>query len=89
MYYESTRNRNEKKKFSEVLLSGLAKDGGLYIPKKWIKFSNKDFIKFKKMSYEEIAFYISKTFIGEEIKNKDLTKIIRENMTIIGDLARF
>ena len=68
MYYESTRNRNEKKKFSEVLLSGLAKDGGLYIPKKWIKFSNKDFIKFKKMSYEEIAFYISKTFIGEEIK---------------------
>jgi threonine synthase len=43
LYYESTRNRNIKKKFSEVLLTGLAEDGGLYVPKKWVKFSNKDF----------------------------------------------
>ena len=32
MYYESTRNNKLKKKFSEVLLEGLAGDGGLYVP---------------------------------------------------------
>ena len=79
MYYESTRNNKLKKRFSEVLLLGLAEDGGLFIPKKWPKVSKKELSKFKNMNYQQIAFYISKKFIENEINDKDLKKIIRKS----------
>jgi threonine synthase len=79
LYYESTRNNKLKKTFSEVLLLGLAEDGGLFIPKKWPKVSKKELSKFKNMNYQQIAFHISKKFIENEINNKDLKKIIRKS----------
>jgi len=79
LYYESTRNNKLKKKFSEVLLLGLAEDGGLFIPKKWPKVSKKELSKFKNMNYQQIAFHISKKFIENEINDKDLKKIIRKS----------
>ena len=79
MYYESTRNNKLKKKFCEVLLEGLADDGGLYVPKKWPKVSKKEFLKFKNMNYQQIVFNISKKFIENEINNKDLKKIISKS----------
>ena len=79
MYYESTRNNKLKKRFNEVLLLGLAEDGGLFIPKKWPKVSKKELSKFKNMNYQQIAFYISKKFIENEINDKDLKKIIRKS----------
>ena len=56
MYYESTRNNKLKKKFSEVLLDGLADDGGLYVPKKWPKVSKKELSKFQNMNYQQIFY---------------------------------
>ena len=79
LYYESTRNNKLKKKFNEVLLQGLADDGGLYIPKKWPKVSKKELSKFKNMNYQQIAFHISRKFIENEINDKDLKKIIGES----------
>ena len=79
MYYESTRNNKLKKRFNEVLLLGLAEDGGLFIPKKWPKVSKKELSKFKNMNYQQIAFHISKKFIENEINDKDLKKIIRKS----------
>ena len=79
MYYESTRNNKLKKKFSEVLLAGLADDGGLYIPKKWPRVTKKELSRFKGMNYQQIAFHISRKFIKNEINNDDLNKIIRKS----------
>ena len=79
MYYESTRNNKLKKKFSEVLLLGLAEDGGLFIPKKWPKVSKKELSRFKNINYQQIAFHISKKFIENEINDKDLKKIITKS----------
>ena len=79
MYYESTRNNKLKKTFSEVLLLGLAEDGGLFIPKKWPKVSKKELSKFENMNYQQIAFHISKKFIENEVNDKDLKKIIRKS----------
>ena len=79
MYYESTRNNKLKKKFGEVLLTGLADDGGLYIPKKWPKVTKQELSKFKSMNYQQIAFQISKKFIKNEINNEDLNKIIKKS----------
>ena len=84
MYYESTRNNKLKKKFSEVLLEGLADDGGLYVPKKWPKVSKKELSKFKNMNYQQIAFHISKKFIENEINDKDLKRIII-NSDVVND----
>jgi len=79
LYYESTRNNKLKKTFSEVLLLGLAEDGGLFVPKKWPKVSERELSKFKNMNYQEIAFHISKKFIENEINDKDLKKIITKS----------
>jgi len=79
LYYESTRNNKLKKTFSEVLLLGLAEDGGLFIPKKWPKVSKKELSKFENMNYQQIAFHISKKFIENEVNDKDLKKIIRKS----------
>ena len=79
MYYESTRNNKLKKKFCEVLLDGLADDGGLYVPKKWPKVSKKELSKFQNMNYQQIAFHISKKFIENEINDRDLKKIITKS----------
>ena len=39
MFYSSTRGIDKNKRFKEILLNGLAKDGGLYIPESLKKFS--------------------------------------------------
>ena len=72
MHYESTRNNKIKKTFSEVLLLGIEEDGGLFVPKKWPKISKNEIYKFKTMSYQQIAFHVSKKFINGEIDDKNL-----------------
>ena len=42
MKYVSTRGGEDEVSFTSVLLNGLAKDGGLYVPKTFPKFSIKD-----------------------------------------------
>ena len=80
MDYISTRGEKKKLNFSDVLLSGLAKDGGLYIPKKWPKFLAKDIKRLKKKKYNDIAFEVSRKFIGNEINKKELKKIINNSL---------
>ena len=35
MFYKSTRGSSEELSFKEVTLTGLASDGGLYVPRDW------------------------------------------------------
>ena len=42
MIYISTRGQDEELSFEEVLVSGLARDGGLYVPKVWPKISKEE-----------------------------------------------
>ena len=51
MQYISTRNSALRKSFSEVLLGGLASDGGLYMPRKTQFFSMGQINDFKNLSY--------------------------------------
>ena len=41
MSYSSTRGQDNKINFVDAMLNGLAKDGGLYVPDKFSKFSKK------------------------------------------------
>ena len=78
MRYISTRGDGEHSTFEEVLLSGLAKDGGLYVPKAWPKVENKELESFTQMSYQEIAFAVMKRFTGDTFLDDQFKEMINK-----------
>ena len=79
MDYISTRNKYKSLKFDEVFLSGLAPDGGLYVPKTYPQFSPSEIAEFKNDNYQELAFKIIKPFIGKTIPDIKLQEIINDS----------
>ncbi len=73
--YVSTRGEGAPKSFTEVLLSGLAPDGGLYVPTEWPQI---DVAALKGKSYTDIVFEIAKPFVGDDIPEDDLYSMIVE-----------
>ncbi len=65
--YISTRGEAAPLGFCDALLAGLARDGGLYLPKEWPKFSKKEIRGLRGKSYQEIAFAVLEPFINGEI----------------------
>lgn len=77
-HYISTRGGTAPKNFEEVLLEGLAPDGGLYIPEHWPVFEPKALERMAGQSYVEIAAQVMKPFIGDCIDDAAFTKILNE-----------
>ncbi len=78
MKYISTRGNAPVLGFSDALLAGLAADGGLYVPKEWPQFSKKDIRKLRGKSYQEIAEAVVTPFVGGDIEQADLRRMIDE-----------
>ena len=76
MRYISTRGEGEESSFEEVLLSGLAKDGGLYVPKIWPIIEYDELEAFSQMSYQEIAFAVMRRFTGDTFSDYKFRKMI-------------
>ena len=66
MYYSSTRGGDNNQKFVDVLLNGLANDGGLYVPDKIPKIRKNKFEEYSKMTYGELAYEVTKDFVDSE-----------------------
>ena len=64
MKYISTRGGVEPKSFEEVVLTGLAEDGGLFVPEQLPKFSTEEIASWGELSYEELALKIITPFVG-------------------------
>ena len=79
MYYISTRGKAPKLNFSDVLLIGLAEDGGLYVPEYHPQITESDLRRFQKMEYVDIAFEIIKPYVGECIPDNDLKSMINDS----------
>ena len=77
MKYVSTRGKGEPKGFSDILLEGLAADGGLYMPEKYPRFSAEDLEKMRSMKYPELAFTVLSKYI-DDIPPLDLRRIVDE-----------
>lgn len=73
--YVSTRGDTAPKTFTDVLLSGLAPDGGLYVPTEWPQI---DVNAMAGMAYPEIAYEIIHPFVGGDIPDDDLRDMITE-----------
>ena len=72
MLYKSTRGKEQGISFQDVLFSGLATDGGLYIPESLPNFDPMIFSRFGEMSYEQTAFSVLKPFIGDFFSDREL-----------------
>ena len=75
MKYISTRGQSPALSFSEILLGGLAPDGGLYLPESYPQFSDADLTAMRGMHYRELAFAILSRLIND-IPAADLKTII-------------
>lgn len=87
MKYVSTRGEAPVLAFDDVLLAGLAEDGGLYVPETWPQFSAGDLKAMAGMSYAEIAFQVIRPFVGGTIDDADLAQMIDETYAGFGHPA--
>ena len=78
MQYISTRNSSLRKSFSEVLLGGLASDGGLFMPLETYKFTNEELKELSSLSYQELTTEILHQFVSEEINKSNFENIIND-----------
>ena len=68
--YISSRGMETNLCFEDVLLNGLAKAGGLYIPEKWPEFSYKELLEMQGLDYISLAEKIMLPFVGSNLKQK-------------------
>jgi threonine synthase len=75
MKYISTRGQSPALTFSEILLGGLAPDGGLYLPESYPQFNDADLTAMRGMNYRDLAFAILSRLV-DDIPTADLKAII-------------
>jgi threonine synthase len=77
MKYVSTRGQAATLGFADVLLAGLAPDGGLYVPENWPKLSTRDISAFAGQPYADVAFAVVRPFVGGDIPDSELRAMCR------------
>ncbi|KXV07601.1 threonine synthase [Caballeronia megalochromosomata] len=82
MNYISTRGAgsNERHTFSDILLGGLAKDGGLYLPADYPRVSAEELARWRTFSYADLAFEVLSKF-SDDIPAEDLRSLTRKTYT--------
>lgn len=76
--YESTNGRAKKVSFREALLLGQAPDGGLFVPQRVPSIGLSEIASFKGRPYSEVAFEVSRRFVGGQVPEKELEAIVGE-----------
>jgi len=80
MQYASTRGHAAEQTFSEILLGGLAPDGGLYLPCEYPQVSADELNTWRKLSYADLAFAVLSKF-ATDIPAADLKAITDKTYT--------
>jgi threonine synthase len=80
MNYISTRGNSPVKQFTEILLGGLAPDGGLYLPEQYPLVTRAELDVWRKLSYAELAYAVLSKF-ATDIPADDLKTIINKTYT--------
>jgi threonine synthase len=78
MQFVSTRGGAAVLGFSDAVLTGLAGDGGLYVPESWPQIGRDEIAGYANRPYAEVAFDIIRRFTGGEIADAELRRIIDE-----------
>jgi threonine synthase len=80
MKYLSTRGHADRKHFCEILLEGLAPDGGLYLPESYPQVNEATLARWRELPYHELAFEILSLYI-DDIPAEDLRALCRKTYT--------
>ncbi len=78
MRYVSTRNSAVQVDFEQVVLSGIAQDGGLFVPLELPLFEAQDIANWSTLPYDELAYRVISPFVGEAIPETDLKRMLKE-----------
>ncbi len=76
--YISTRGEAPELGFCDVMLTGLARDGGLYVPQGWPQLSSEIIAGFFGRPYWEVAVDVIRPFVGGEISDADLGRMAND-----------
>ncbi len=80
MRYTSTRGDRTERGFSEILLEGLAPDGGLYLPVRYPKVDDATLARWRRLGYADLAFEIMSLYI-DDIPPADLKRLVDTTYT--------
>ncbi|HJV61733.1 MAG TPA: threonine synthase [Albitalea sp.] len=80
MKYISTRGDRTERGFCEILLEGLAPDGGLYLPVRYPKVDQATLARWRGLPYAELAFEILSLYI-DDIPAADLRRLVAKTYT--------
>ena len=78
MKYASTRGEAPVLGFSDALLAGLARDGGLYLPQEFPQLSLDEIRALRGKSYEDVAIRVLTPFIAGDIDQADFERMVHE-----------
>lgn len=76
MRYISTRGQAPVLGFDEAMMTGLARDGGLYVPETIPAMAPADIAALAGLPYEEVAFRVMRPFIGDSFTDAEFRAII-------------
>jgi threonine synthase len=76
--YVSTRGEAPSLGFRDVVLAGLARDGGLYVPERWPELTHAEIRALAGCTYAEVAFRIVSRFTGGEVSEAVLRRMLEE-----------
>jgi len=78
VHYVSTRGEAQGFGFADVMLAGLARDGGLYVPELWPRLDLRTIQGFAGRPYADVAVEVIRCFSGDAIADADLARMARE-----------
>ncbi|MEP1206651.1 MAG: threonine synthase [Rhizobiaceae bacterium] len=78
MKYISTRGDAPKLGFCDAVLTGLARDGGLYVPETWPKLDAATIRNLRGKSYSQVAKTVLQPYLGDEISAEDFSVMVDE-----------
>jgi len=85
MKYKSTRGQSPLVPFSEVLLGGLAPDGGLYLPEDFPRFSIEEINAMDSLAFHELAAKILYPYVEGEIEEEVFSKLVKKTYGVFED----
>ncbi len=87
MRYISTRGQAPALNFEDVLLAGLASDGGLYVPENLPHFTVEEISSWAGLPYHELAFKVMRPFVEGCIPDADFKQILAETYGVFAHQA--
>lgn len=79
MRYISSRGDAPALSFDEVLLTGLARDGGLYVPESWPQFDAAALRDMASLSYVELAVRLTYPFVGDAVPESTYADLVAKS----------